>query len=193
MRCHGAHAPTRQVCYGSRPCENSCACSQHTHFGEVHSTIGCCVRLKRGSVRFAEEAFSLRLLGSRVFTRPGSNSVISPLNDNVRLTLGSRTSGGWAAMSATCRILLQKSARNTLRAKIRNNRIGANPILNQHCALAPDLDLMLHARVRKIFLQQYLPTDRTYAVQQNGNSIRTPRRRAGKSRSAIRCLSFWLS
>ncbi len=48
------------------------ACSQHTHFGEVHSTIGCCVRLKRGSVRFAEEAFSLRLLGSRVFTRPGS-------------------------------------------------------------------------------------------------------------------------
>ena len=54
-------------------------------------------------------------------------------------------------------ILLQKSARNTLRAKIGNNRIGANLILNQHCALAPDLDSILHARVRKIFLQQYLP------------------------------------
>jgi hypothetical protein len=52
--------------------KNSCACCQPTHFGEVHSTIGCCVCFKRGSIRVAEGAFSLRLLGSRVFTRPGS-------------------------------------------------------------------------------------------------------------------------
>jgi len=54
-------------------------------------------------------------------------------------------------------ILLQKSGRSSLGAKMRNNRIGTNGFLNQHCALAPDLESMLLARMRKIFLQQYLP------------------------------------
>jgi hypothetical protein len=53
--------------------------------------------------------------------------------------------------------MLQKSARSSLQAKMRNNRIGTNGFLNQHCALAPDLESMLLARMRKIFLQQNLP------------------------------------
>jgi hypothetical protein len=40
---------------------------------------------------------------------------------------------------------------------MRNNRIGTNGFLNQHCAQTPDLESMLLARMRKIFLQQYLP------------------------------------
>jgi hypothetical protein len=40
----------------NHPAASMPACCQHTHFGEVHSTIGCCVRLKRGSIPFAEEA-----------------------------------------------------------------------------------------------------------------------------------------
>jgi hypothetical protein len=39
----------------------------------------------------------------------------------------------------------------------RNNRITANQFLNQHCASGLDLESILLARVRKIFLQQYLP------------------------------------
>jgi hypothetical protein len=38
-----------------------------------------------------------------------------------------------------------------------NNRIGTNEFLNQHCALAPDIESMLLARTLKILLQQYLP------------------------------------
>jgi hypothetical protein len=41
--------------------------------------------------------------------------------------------------------------------KIRNNRIGTTGLLNQHCVLAPDLESILLARMRKILLQQYLP------------------------------------
>jgi hypothetical protein len=41
---------------------------------------------------------------------------------------------------------------------MRNNRIGTNGFLNQHCAQTPDVESMLLARMRKIFLQQYLPT-----------------------------------
>jgi hypothetical protein len=40
---------------------------------------------------------------------------------------------------------------------MRNNRIGTNGFLNEHCVLAPDLESMLLARMRKIFLQQYRP------------------------------------
>jgi len=53
-------------------------------------------------------------------------------------------------------ILLQKSARSRLRVKMRNNRIRMNGFLNQHCALSPDLESILLARMRKIFLQHYL-------------------------------------
>jgi hypothetical protein len=59
---------------------------------------------------------------------------------------------------ASWQILLQKSARGSLAAKMRNNRIGMNGFLNQHCALASDLELMLLAQTRKIFLQQYHST-----------------------------------
>jgi hypothetical protein len=40
---------------------------------------------------------------------------------------------------------------------MRNNRIGEMDFLNQHCALASDLESMLLARVYKIVLQQNLP------------------------------------
>ena len=40
----------------------------------------------------------------------------------------------------------------------RNNRITANQFLNRHCASGLDLESILLARMRKIFLQQYLPT-----------------------------------
>jgi len=39
----------------------------------------------------------------------------------------------------------------------RNNRITANQFLNRHCASGLDLESILLARMRKIFLQQYLP------------------------------------
>jgi hypothetical protein len=53
--------------------------------------------------------------------------------------------------------LLQKSARSSLRAKMRNNRIEEMDFFNQHCALTSDLESMLLARVCKIVLQQNLP------------------------------------
>jgi hypothetical protein len=40
----------------------------------------------------------------------------------------------------------------------RNNRITANQFLNRHCASGLDLESILLARMRKIFLQQYLPS-----------------------------------
>src|SRR6266849_2146104 len=64
-----------------------------------------------------------------------------------------------AAQKRTCRevrvvpIVLQKSPRRGCRIKIRNNRIGAIGFLNQCCALAPDLESILRARMRKIVLQ----------------------------------------
>jgi hypothetical protein len=39
-------------------------------------------------------------------------------------------------------------------SKMRNNRIGAIEFLNQHFALAANLESMILARMRKIFLQQ---------------------------------------
>src|SRR5262249_42257445 len=36
--------------------------------------------------------------------------------------------------------------------------IGPHGFLNQHCALAPDLESILRARMGKIVLQHYLPT-----------------------------------
>src|SRR4030088_2180483 len=50
-------------------------------------------------------------------------------------------------------ILLQKSPLRNCRIKIRNNRIGATGFLNQRCALAPDLESILRARMHKIVLQ----------------------------------------
>ena len=41
--------------------------------------------------------------------------------------------------------------------EICNNRIGANGFLNWRCVYAPDIESILLAKVRKIFLQQYLP------------------------------------
>src|SRR5436309_8054997 len=37
---------------------------------------------------------------------------------------------------------------------MRNNRIGVNGFLNQPCALIPDLESIMRARMRKIVLQQ---------------------------------------
>jgi len=39
----------------------------------------------------------------------------------------------------------------------RNNRIGTNNLLNQHCASALELESILLTWTRKILLQQYLP------------------------------------
>jgi hypothetical protein len=40
---------------------------------------------------------------------------------------------------------------------MRNNRIGANGFLNQRCALAPDLESILRARMSKIVFRQHRP------------------------------------
>jgi len=64
--------------------------------------------------------------------------------------------GGWQVRSVP--IVLQKSPQIICRIRMRNNRIAANAFLNQHCALAPDLESMLRARMRKIVLQHNLPT-----------------------------------
>src|SRR5205823_6975180 len=49
--------------------------------------------------------------------------------------------------------MLQKSPRRSCRIKMRNNRIGVNGFLNQPCALIPDLESIMRARMRKIVLQ----------------------------------------
>jgi hypothetical protein len=54
-------------------------------------------------------------------------------------------------------ILLQKSTRLGLRAKMRNNRIGTDEFLNQRCALVFDLESILLVQTLKMVLQQYLP------------------------------------
>jgi hypothetical protein len=46
---------------------------------------------------------------------------------------------------------LDADAARRLGAKMRNNRIGTKGFLSQHCALAPDLESMLLARMRKVF------------------------------------------
>jgi hypothetical protein len=46
---------------------------------------------------------------------------------------------------------------SSLRAKMRNNRIGKMDFLNQYCALAPDFESILLARACEIVLQQNLP------------------------------------
>src|SRR5713226_4940655 len=53
--------------------------------------------------------------------------------------------------------MLQKSPWRSCRIRIGNNRIGANGFLNQRCALAPDLESILRARVSKIVFQQHRP------------------------------------
>jgi hypothetical protein len=54
-------------------------------------------------------------------------------------------------------IVLQKSPWRSCRIKIRNNRIGPNGLLNQRCALTPDLESILRAQMGKIVLQHNLP------------------------------------
>ena len=49
---------------------------------------------------------------------------------------------------------------------MRNNRIGVNGFLNQPCALIPDLESIMRARMRKIVLQQICQF-RTHALQQS--------------------------
>jgi hypothetical protein len=52
-------------------------------------------------------------------------------------------------------MLSKKSPRTSCRIRIRNNRIGANGFLNQRCALAPDLESILRARMSKIVFRQH--------------------------------------
>jgi hypothetical protein len=52
-------------------------------------------------------------------------------------------------------MLSKKSPRTSCRIRIRNNRIGANGFLSQRCALAPDLESILRARISKIVFRQY--------------------------------------
>jgi hypothetical protein len=54
-------------------------------------------------------------------------------------------------------MLLQKSMRTSRGAIVPNNRISPSEFLNQRCAMVPDLESMLLAWMRKIFLRQYLP------------------------------------
>src|SRR5262249_52886601 len=59
--------------------------------------------------------------------------------------------------------------------KICNNRIGALGFLNQHCALAPNLESILRARMWKIVLQHNLPkADLRTATK--STAFRSPRR-----------------
>jgi len=51
-------------------------------------------------------------------------------------------------------ILLQKSTRLGLRAKMRNNRIGTDEFLNQRCVVVFDLESILLAHTLKIVLQR---------------------------------------
>jgi hypothetical protein len=69
-------------------------------------------------------------------------------------------------------IVLQKSPRRGCRIEIRNNRIDAIGLLNQCCALAPDLESILRARMRKIVLQHNRPLpDSCTAAKQKLYSI----------------------
>jgi hypothetical protein len=53
--------------------------------------------------------------------------------------------------------MLQKSPSKLCEIEICNDRIGANGFLNRRCVCAPDIEAILLAKMRKIFLQQYLP------------------------------------
>src|SRR5262245_9576727 len=55
-------------------------------------------------------------------------------------------------------MLSKKSPQTSCRIRIRNDRIGANGFLNQRCALAPDLESILRARMSKIVFRQHRPT-----------------------------------
>src|SRR5262245_41835123 len=52
-------------------------------------------------------------------------------------------------------MLSKKSPQTSCRIRIRNDRIGANGFLNQRCALAPDLESILRARMSKIVFRQH--------------------------------------
>src|SRR5262245_62098129 len=54
-------------------------------------------------------------------------------------------------------MLSKKSPQTSCRVRIRNDRIGANGFLNQRCALAPDLESILRARMSKIVFRQHRP------------------------------------
>src|SRR5260370_17638441 len=54
---------------------------------------------------------------------------------------------------------------------MRNNRIETNGFSNRHCALAPDFESMLLGRMRKIFLQQYLPEADTCTAPNNMHGL----------------------
>jgi hypothetical protein len=64
-------------------------------------------------------------------------------------------------------------------SKIRKNRIWTNGFLDQHCTQMPDLESMLLARMRKIFLQQYLHRRELPARPTEGCSLRCIRSSAG--------------
>ena len=98
--------------------------------------------------------------------------------DGIVLTLGPAvfsTSGrgrrlrrcGISTCDRSGSMLSKKSPRTSCRIEIRNNRIGANGFLNQRCALAPDLESILRARMRKIVLQQNLPAADSCSAAKN--------------------------
>ena len=62
------------------------------------------------------------------------------------------------AYSGSCRYCCKTRRGAAGEQKTGNNRIGTNELLNQHCALAPDLESILLAQALKIVLQQYLPS-----------------------------------
>jgi hypothetical protein len=64
---------------------------------------------------------------------------------------------------------------NLRKTKMRNNRIGTRGFLNQYGAKTPNLESMLLARSRKIFLQQNLP-NRKYS----GSLIRARAHRSSR-------------
>src|SRR5262245_63233 len=54
-------------------------------------------------------------------------------------------------------MLSKKSPQTSCRIRIRNDRFRANGFLNQRCALAPDLESILRARMSKIVFRQHRP------------------------------------
>src|SRR3954447_18448061 len=60
-------------------------------------------------------------------------------------------------MSGYCPIPSKKSPRRICGIGKRNDRIDENGFVSQCCALAPDLESILRARIRKILFRQHRP------------------------------------
>src|SRR5438552_3962655 len=141
--------------------------------GRAASSSGCVARPRGreiGLIGFAAQIRRSSLIGSYVMETAehrepcesrGSRTVLGarggeiPPRDSTKAADQSRQR--FHPMSALPTILLQKSPRRSCRIKMRNNRIGVNGFLNQPCALIPDLESIMRARMRKIVLQHNLP------------------------------------